>query len=437
MPKLSRFKEYAAYALLLLAFHCSCLRAAGSVDPSTLNGKVLLGYQGWFNCPGDGAPGNNWRSWARGVPAADTLTVDLYPDLHELDRDELCPVPGMTIAGKPAYLYSAWNRKTVLRHFQWMKDYGLDGVLVQRFVGAIADKRKGGDVVLKNIIAGAEVSGRTFAIEYDISGANPKTLAQTLRDDWTYLVDVLKITTHPNYQRHNGKPVLSVWGMGLAEPNHPPEDPAAARDIVDWFQSKAPAKYRVTYIGGTPSRWRTLTADTRKEAEWAGVFKMMDVVQPWTVGRYRDLETVDKWKDQMLTPDLGLAARNHQIYMPVVFPGFSWHNLKPASPANQIPRNRGEFLWRQAYNAKMAGATVLKIAMFDEVNEGTAIFKAASHREDAPEQGFWLTLDADGADLPSDWYLRLAGEITRMFHGEIGADPRRSQYKMPANPGKK
>jgi hypothetical protein len=220
--------------------------------------------------------------------------------------------------------------------------------------------------------------------------------------------------------------------MGLAEPNHPPEDPASAKEIVEWFESKAPAKYRVTYMGGTPSRWRTLNADARKEAEWAEVYKTMNVVQPWTVGRYRDPDTADQWKQQMLAPDLALAAQNRQIYMPVVFPGFSWHNLKPESPPNQIPRNRGEFLWRQAYNAKMAGATALKIAMFDEVNEGTAVFKAASHRQDAPDQGFWLTLDADGADLPSDWYLRLAGEITRMFHGEIAAE-----RKMPVNPGKK
>jgi hypothetical protein len=115
--------------------------------------------------------------------------------------------------------------------------------------------------------------------------------------------------------------------------------------------------------------------------------------------------------------------------MPVIFPGFSWHNLRRQSPENQIPRNRGEFLWRQAYNAKTAGATMLKIAMFDEVNEGTAIFKVASHRKEAPDQGFWLTLDADGADLPSDWYLRLASEITKMFHGEAPVTA-----ALPSNP---
>ena len=72
----------------------------------------------------------------------------------------------------------------------------------------------------------------------------------------------------------------------------------------------------------------------------------------------------------------------------------------------------------------MAGVKVLKIAMFDEVDEGTAILKVVSSRKEAPDQGFWLTLDAYGAELPSDWYLRLAGEITRMFYGELAPDPK-------------
>ena len=197
-----------------------------------------------------------------------------------------------------------------------------------------------------------------------------------------------------------------------------------AKDLIEWFKSKAPAAYRVTYMGGTPARWGTLTADARPDPAWAGVYAAMDVVQPWNVGRYRTPEAVDRWKEDVLIPDVKLAAANHQIYMPVVFPGFSWSNLKKNAAKNQIPRLRGEFLWRQAYNAKMSGVKVLKIAMFDEVDEGTAILKVVSSRKEAPDQGFWLTLDADGAELPSDWYLRLAGEITRMFHGDIAPDPK-------------
>jgi hypothetical protein len=412
----------------LILLVSSAAAAADRVDASTLEGKVLAGYQGWFTCPQDDS--HRWTHWSRGVPAPDTLTVDLYPDLGELNDDERCEIPGMTVAGGPAFLFSSRNRKTVGRHFRWMKEYGLDGVLVQRFLGSIRGKHADGDLVLKNIIAAAEASGRTFAIEYDITGGRPESFAQTIKDDWIYLVDELKATSHPNYQHHNGKPLVSIWGMGLNEANHPPVEAKEALELIDWFKTKAPAQYRATYMGGTPARWATLTRDARPDPAWTDVYAAMDVVQPWTVGRYGNLETVDRWKDDVLGPDVKLATKNRQLYMPVVFPGFSWHNLKKTGKENQIPRLRGEFLWRQAYNAKMNGAKLLKIAMFDEVDEGTAILKAAPHRRDAPDQGFWLTLDADGADLPSDWYLRIAGEITRMFHGEIPPDA-----KLPEHPG--
>src|SRR5262249_16206789 len=156
------------------------------------------------------------------------------------------------------------------------------------------------------------------------------------------------------------------------------------------------------------------------------VYAAMDVIQPWNVGRYSTVEAVDQWKEVVLTPDVKLTEKNHQLYMPVIFPGFSWSNLKQNARPNQIPRLGGEFLCPQAYNAKVAGAKILKIAMFDEVDEGTAILKVVSHRNQAPDQGYWLTLVADGQNLPSDWYLKLAGEITRMFHGEI--DP---NLKLP------
>ena len=393
-----------------------------------------MGYQGWFDCPSENAPKNPWSHWARRGLTPDDITVDMFPDLSEFDKADLCALPGFTIEGKQAYLYSAWAPKIVDRHFRWMKDASLDGVLVQRFLSDIPRRRATGDVVLKNIIAAAKANGRVFAIEYDVSGANPERFFDIMSEDWQYLVHDLKITAQPGYLHHKGKPVLSVWGMGFLD-RHPPEDPAVAKRAVAWFKSGAPEECRVTYMGGVPSRWRTLAGDSRKEEGWAEVYAMMDVIQPWTVGRYGNLEGVDKWKNEAIVPDLAATKETGQLYMPVVFPGFSWANLnrnatKPAKQ-NQIPRLGGQFLWRQAVDARNAGATVLKIAMFDEVNEGTAVMKVAAKRTEAPEQGYWLTLDADGMNLPNDWYLKLSGEITMMFHGK-----RQPREEMPIKPGK-
>lgn len=411
--------------LLFLLFPVAFAFAQGP-DPSTLDGKVLLGYQGWFRCPGGGAMGTNWSHWANGTPAPSTLVIDMYPDLREFEPGETCAVPGMTIGANPAQLFSSGNSTTVDRHFRWMRQYGLDGVLVQRFITDIPGNRSRGDVVLRNVMAAARRYGRVFAIEYDISGANAATLLATLQEDWKYLVETLELTAHPGYLRHNGKPVLGVWGIGLNDAKHPPNDPAAALRLIEWFRDEA----GVTYLGGTPAYWRTLSNDAATDPRWAAVYQAMDGIQPWSVGRYNTTAAVDRWRTERLEPDLAATAQRRQVYMPVVFPGFSWYNLNRTAPQNQIPRNRGEFLWRQAYNAKAAGARMLKIAMFDEVNESTAMFKLAPRRADAPSQGYWLTLDADGFILPSDWYLRLAGEITRVFH-----DQTPPSAGLPEDPG--
>ncbi|MBL8212674.1 MAG: hypothetical protein JNK87_18310, partial [Bryobacterales bacterium] len=404
----------------------TAIARAQNPDSSTLEGKVLLGYQGWFRCPGSPEMGTNWRHWANGLPSPATLTVDMYPDLREFEPAETCVVPGMTIGASPARLFSSANSRTIDRHFRWMQQYGLDGVLVQRFVTDIPGSRAAGDVVLRNAMAAARRYGRVFAIEYDISGANPATVVATLQTDWQYLVETLGVTAHPGYLRHHGKPVLGVWGIGLNDSRHPPGDPDAALHLIQWFRETA----QVSYLGGTPAYWRTLSNDAATDARWAAVYQAMDGIQPWTVGRYSTPAAVDRWRTERLEPDLAVTMQRGQLYMPVVFPGFSWYNLNRNAAQNQIPRNRGEFLWRQAYNAKAAGARLLKIAMFDEVDESTAMFKLAPRRADAPDQGFWLTLDADGFTLPSDWYLRLAGEITRMFHGKTPPSA-----ALPADPG--
>ena len=48
------------------------------------------------------------------------------------------PAPDFTYpGGAQAYLYSALDQITVNMHFDWMRDYGIDGVVVQRFVSQL------------------------------------------------------------------------------------------------------------------------------------------------------------------------------------------------------------------------------------------------------------------------------------------------------------
>ena len=58
------------------------------------------------------------------------------------------------------------------------------------------------------------------------------------------------------------------------------------------------------------------------------------------------------------------------------------------------------------------------IAMFDEYDEGTAIAKAAEDSSMIPTNQYFLTLDADGVHLSSDFYLRLAGAANNMIKGQ-------------------
>ncbi len=102
-------------------------------------------------------------------------------------------------------------------------------------------------------------------------------------------------------------------------------------------------------------------------------------------------------------------------YLPLAFPGFSWANRYKHRDAvfNHIPREDGNFLWAQAVTAKRSGATSLYVAMFDEMDEGTQIFKVSNDVPVGDSQFLNYSPHAP------DYYLRLTGAIRRLFRDQI------------------
>jgi hypothetical protein len=391
----------------------SFFQLAAGVDTSTMNGKLLMGYQGWFAAPGDGSAQNSWVHWfGNNTPTADNANFDFWPDTSELDADELFSTSLTYSNGAPAKLYSAYKQKTVVRHFKWMQENNLDGVFFQRF---LSDLPGGNILALRNQVAvnvrvGAETHGRTFAIMYDISGYPTNTLVSKLTNDWLYLVNTQKVTNSPAYLHHRGKPVVAIWGFGFSGRQDTPQQ---AQQAIAWFKAAG-----CTVMGGLPTHWRTLSGDAQTNAAWSNAFRSFDVISPWAVGRYGNNTEADNFRVNQIVPDLADCTTNGIDYLPVIFPGFSWTNLNNG-PFNQIPRNGGNFYWRQAYNAVRSGCTMIYGAMFDEVDEGTAMYKLVPTAAQLPAQCAFVPLNVDGYNLGSDWYLRLADQAGKMLRVEI------------------
>jgi hypothetical protein len=87
------------------------------------------------------------------------------------------------------------------------------------------------------------------------------------------------------------------------------------------------------------------------------------------------------------------------------------------APLNAIPRLQGRFFWSQVVAAKRIGAEMLYVAMFDEVDEGTAIFKVTNEPPVGKGASF-VTYEG----LPSDYYLHLTGLAGKIIRGELPAD---------------
>ena len=406
--KLTRFVLFTAQ----LCGSAFILHAQVAPPAQSVTGKVICGYQGWFNCYGDGSPVARWRHWSSGPynspagsPAPGAVTFEGYPDVSEYPSSVLFQTNlGNLSDGRPAQLFSSYPAATIDLHFKWMQQSGIDGVALQRFLGETRDGvfKASRDSITVRMRRAAEKYQRIFYIMYDMA-ADDTTF---FKNDWLHIENDLGVVNSPYYAHQDGKPVVCIWGFGF---NHRLNAPAASLAIINWLKAKG---YYV--IGGVPTYWRTETNDSY--TGYSQVYNAFDMLSPWSVGRFGDNAGADNFKTNLLQPDLAYCNANGIDYQPVIFSGFAWSNWNGGT-RNQIRRNKGEFYWRQLYNIKNLGMNTAYVAMFDEYDEATNIMKMADSYFAVPNNQYFLTSSADGTYLSGDFYLRLTGQATKVLKG--------------------
>ncbi len=406
--------------LLALSTH------AQTVDTSTLTGKVVCGYQGWFRCERDGS-NNGWHHYAAGSKILEPghAHIEMWPDVSELPKEARVQTPFKHADGSAAEVFSSVHPAVVQLHFKWMRDYGIDGAFIQRFATTTRDKRfrEPMDQVLAHCQAAAAANGRGLTLMYDLSGIKEGDI-QLVIDDWKRLLTEKRLDPKSSsYFKHHGKPLVALWGIGFKD---------RAPMLDEWsrlitFLRDDPEFGGCSIMLGVPYYWRTLNPklDTIADPQLHALIARADIVSPWAVGRFGKPLDAEKNSEKILKPDIVWCTEHKLDYLPVLFPGFSWTNLSKSrnqeAKFDAIPRLGGEFLWSQALAAKRAGAQMLYVAMFDEMDEGTAIFKTDNH----PPVGESRFLAEP--DLPSDHYLWLTGMLGKLLRGQTSETmPKRS-----------
>lgn len=381
---------------------------------TTYKGLVMAGYQGWFTAEGDGS-GRGWHHYQKqGKFEPGFASVDFWPDVKEYKKTYQTAF--RYADGSAAKVFSPYDESTVDLHFKWMKEHGIDGVYMQRFVSEIkSEKGKNHfNKVLSNALKAAKKYGRAISIMYDLSGSTSADM-NFIAQDWEELQTLFKLfdnKENPTYLQYNGRPLLAIWGVGFNDNRK-----YTIEDIQNLMGNLKGADEKISVLLGVPYYWISLSKDTENSTLLHTLIKSADIIMPWAVGRYNS----DTYKSVAanLPEDIAWCKKNNVGYIPLVFPGFSWGNLKNDKTLyNQIPRAKGDFLWKQIAGAKMAGAEALYVAMFDEIDEGTAIFKTKKEG-DTPLNGDGKFVGIE-TDLSTDYYLWLTGQGAKWFHGNKG-----------------
>jgi hypothetical protein len=387
----------------------------------------MCGYQGWFRAKGD-ASGRGWVHYSRDQHFAKP-TIDLWPDVSEYPQTY--PTPYKLADGSTARVFSSYDQSTVDVHFRWMREYGIDGAFMQRFfdVTRTEKSRREGRVILRHALEASQKNGRAIAVMYDLSGLEAAGEdCSSIIQDWKELVDELKLTsqgTNQTYLYHRGKPLVTIWGVGFPDRDYNIRK-IGIEKLID-FLKHDPQYGGCSVMLGVPTYFRELTRDTVSDPYLHQLMAKADVIMPWMVGRFSSLKADDlDHYAARVAGDIAWCAERNLDYVPCVFPGFSWHNLAKTRKdlgnggSNAVPRQKGRFYWGMISRAIAAKSKMLYVAMFDEIDEGTAIFKCANELPVNTGEAKFLSYEGS----PGDHYLWLTGQAGRLLRGEIPPDAR-------------
>lgn len=433
------------------------------VKYKTFKGMAMCGYQGWQTAPGDSHDSKNWTHYQAngyGQFAPGYACIDYWPDMSEYSKtyDTSFKLPD----GTTAKIYSASDYETVNLHFKWMKQYGIDGAIVQRFKSAV-EATKNGDThsvkVFENCLKAAKENGVAVMLEYDLSGLSGKDddkVLNMISDDWNQLNATYHLTDPkecPQYVWEKGKPLVGFYAVGMNRNAPDYTKPEQYEKIFAAMEGRDNVKGAISKLGGTGYYWLmnkqetpATNSDVQEFEKWEDLYKQLDVIAPWAVGRYSS-KNAFAGKEAQVKAEAQWCKDNDIVYAPVAFPGFSWRNtqtkwnrdgmsyeLDGANKYDQIPRLRGKFLWYQMGSYKQWGATALFIAMFDEMDEGTCIFKCA-HKAQTPlnyneynPKGKFLSYDED---VDPGYYMYLVGQAAKWMKGDKGDN---NGYYNPSDP---
>jgi F5/8 type C domain-containing protein len=395
------------------AFPLAAARAEAASPAGDVVGKITVGYQGWFACPGDGAPIGGWWHWSRDrfqPPSPSNTTIESWPDMREFDHGYSTAYPNLG-NGQPAQLFSSYDAQTVNTHFTWMQTYGIDTAALQRF-NPVSDEGPTRDAMTVKVRAAAEATGRKFYVMYDVTGWT--NMQSEIKADWTN-----KMSSHANssaYARQNGKPVVCIWGFGFTDDGRP-FTAAQALEVINWFKGQG-----VYVIGGVPTWWRQGINDSRPG--FADAYHAFHAISPWMVGRARTVADLDSYYANANVGDYADCQAHGIDYLPCVLPGdLQWGD-----------RHHGDYYWRSLYNMIRLGSQGLYVSMFDEFNEGNQIAKTAETAAFVPAGSGIRALDEDGTACSADYYLRITGDGGRMLKGQLALTAVRPTAPMVGTP---